>query len=526
MIFDRTFHPDEANQAFTVGRLLETGQYTYTPTDHHGPTLYYAAAPLQKIAGHSTTQTLDGTLLRTTPLVFAILGLVLGFQAIRRITRSVGAALAFVLLLGTAPFFVFFATDFIQEMLLSCFLIGMFFSAVGYLRPDGKLKPGSWALLFGIFAGLAFATKETAVISFAAAALAGAPFLVLRMMRRRNAPPPKPGVEPPPVVYAHPVTDVVFALIAFALTSVTLYSSLGTDWMGVYHAFITAPLAYLGRAAGDAAASVGANWHVHPFNQYFKWLFAYPPFTEIDLVIVGFVGTPLCLALLRLARKRADAKRAHFVRFKPEKPRPSEFPSLAPWGFAVLYSLILLVVYSLIPYKTPWCALRFLPGFVLAAVFGLHAILVRMGAGVLPRLIVAAVVGCIVAFRLPALQKLNDDPDSKEIPCNYANASPEVKELARVVSEAMKAPCADPLVAVALPPEDTWPLPWYNRELAHRTGYWTSFEDLEKLQQTGVKPSVVVVPMNQGHLVQPLFPHLKNTRRFFMRNKVRVRVFW
>ena len=81
-MFSRTFHPDEANQAFTVGRLLETGHYTYRPTDHHGPTLYYAAAPLQRAFGHTTTADLDGTLLRCTPLLFAVLGLLLLAHAV------------------------------------------------------------------------------------------------------------------------------------------------------------------------------------------------------------------------------------------------------------------------------------------------------------------------------------------------------------------------------------------------------------------------------------------------------------
>jgi hypothetical protein len=41
-----------------------------------------------------------------------------------------------------------------------------------------------------------------------------------------------------------------------------------------------------------------------------------------------------------------------------------------------------------------------------------------------------------------------------------------------------------------------------------------------------MKPAVVIVPMEEGHLVQPLFPYLKNTKRFYMRPGVRVRVFW
>ena len=121
-IFARTFHPDEANQAFTTGRLLETGRYEYRPDDHHGPTLYYAAAAIQKAAGHNTLATLDGTLLRCTPLLFAVLALVFGFLAVRKVAKSVGAFAGwlapclFALLLGTSPVFAFFATDFIQEM--------------------------------------------------------------------------------------------------------------------------------------------------------------------------------------------------------------------------------------------------------------------------------------------------------------------------------------------------------------------------------------------------------------------------
>ena len=119
------------------------------------------------------------------------------------------------------------------------------------------------------------------------------------------------------------------------------------------------------------------------------------------------------------------------------------------------------------------------------------------------------------------------DPDSPAIPYNYAHASPEARQLAACVAEAVAAsPSKSPFVAVALPPADTWPFPWYNRTREHLTGYWTKFDDLVALAKTGAKPTVVVVPMAEGHLVQPLFPHLTHTKRFYMRPRVRVRVFW
>ena len=472
-MFARTFHPDEANQAFTTGRLLETGRYEYRPDDHHGPTLYYAAAAIQKAAGHDTLATMDGTLLRCTPLLFAVLALAFGFLAVRKLVKPTfgkfGGWLVpslFVLLLGTSPLFVFFATDFIQEMLLACFTMMMFWAGVGYMRPGKRWKPGTWALLFGIASGLAFATKETSLITFAAAVLAGVPFL---FARPRNL---KPGQR-----------DVVLAFAGFLLTAILFFSSFAANWQGVYNAFIAAPLSYLGRAAGSAA-SAGAADHIHPWWQYFKWLsFANWQFSALPI---------FALFLVTLSRRS-------FVHF---------------------YALALFALYSFIPYKTPWCALQLLVPLALAPFLVPWTRARSVVALPLVALSLAAnAIGDVVLFR---------DPDSKEIPYNYASASPEVKQLAATVADAMSrgSEGQHAFIAVALPPADTWPFPWYNRPYEPQTGYWTSFEDLKRFAAGGVKPAVVIVPMTEGHLVQPLFPHLKRTKRFYMRPGVRVRVFW
>ncbi len=512
MLYDRTFHPDEANQAFTTGRLLETGRYAYQPQDHHGPTLYYAAAAMQKAAGHNDTASLDGSLLRSTPLVFAVLGLVFGISAVKRLAKSVALGHLFALLLGTAPFFAFFATDFIQESLLACFLLMMFWAGAGYLYPGKKWKSGTWALFFGTAAGLAFATKETCLISFAAAALAAAPFLVRRLsvatLRAR-------------------ARDGVLAVLGFLIIASILYSDFGRDFRGVYNAFIAAPLSYLGRAVGDAAASTGANWHVHPWWQYFLWLFSG------HLSLANFICHGLALGVLAIPAGRArGARRNTFL-------------------FTTIYALLVLAFYSAIPYKTPWCALQILVPFLLASFLGcidfceaLRSIAREKYSAMPPRAIHVlsyTPLLCLAAYMLYAnasdLVKMWRDPDSPDIPCNYAAASPEVKDLAATVAaamEAQKTKFETPFVAVALPAADTWPFPWYNRSYERQTGYWNSIGDLKGLADAGIKPAVVIVPMEEGHLVQPMFPHLKHTKRFYMRPRipernvrgVRVRVFW
>ena len=494
MLFDRTFHPDEANQAFTTGRLLETGRYTYQPQDHHGPTLYYAAAALQRAAGHADTASLDGTLLRCTPLVFAALALVFGFFALKRLTKSIFPGLVFALLLGTSPFFAFFATDFIQETLLACFLVMMFWAGTGYLCPGTKWKTGTWALFFGTATALAFATKETCLISFAAAAIAAVPFIVKRMsfdaVRARTR-------------------DGILAILGFLIIAFILYSDFGNDFHGVYNAFIAAPLSYLGRAAGDATASTGANWHVHPWWQYFRWLY-----DGNSALLFLFLVSVSCGAFAAWRRASKTTSRA--------------------FRFTLCYALATLAIYSLIPYKTPWCAVQIEMPLVLASVLGLAC-----AAEALPRfkwIPLAVLPALLLAFNVPALVRMNRDPDSTANPCNYAATSPEVKELAQTVASAMSSATnhEPPFIAVALPAADTWPFPWYNRPYENMTGYWDSFDDLKHLAETGIKPTVVIVPMEEGHLVQPYFPHLKHTKRFYMRPRiperkvkgVRVRVFW
>lgn len=522
MPFGRTFHPDEANQAFKTGRLLESGSYVYDPKDHHGPTLYYAAAAIQKAAGNASTAALDANLLRTTPLLFAVAALVFGFLAVRRIAKSASSAAAFALLLATAPFFVFFATDFIQEMLLVCFTMMCAWSAAGYLSSgvsaSGRSPRGKWALLFGASAGLAFATKETCVLSFAAAALASVPFVprLIRNFRNQTAP---EGLGFP--------SHAILAFCAFFLVSAIFYSSFGESWRGVLDAFVSAPLSYLHRAAGDAS-SEGAAAHVHPWWQHLKWVFVGKE-SKTGGMLLPFCFSELIVAAQLLILQIPLAAFA----FAKNRLAGVSLSVKYGFGFSLLYTTLLLFLYSAIPYKTPWCSLQIVAALMFTTGTGYALVAEILAAGKPSRKFFAILVpvalslAAVLFEHAPSLRKFIDNPDSKEIPCNYASASPQAIDMANAIKSAVSAKnCAAPFVAIAVPAEDTWPLPFYLRDLDANVGYWTSFEELESIASIGAKPDVVVVPAEKGHLVQPLFPHLKNTKRFEIRHRVRIRVFW
>jgi predicted membrane-bound mannosyltransferase len=379
----------------------------------------------------------------------------------------------------------------------------MLWAAVGYTTRNeysGKIKPGTWALMFGIGAGLAFATKETSALTFAATTATAILLLVGSRVLRDRGHSSSPNID-----MGEMSSHMTLAAAGFALTSILFYSSFTSNWQGLYNAFIAAPLSYIHRAAGDAV-SEGAAYHVHPWWQYLKWLFGGN--TAFAIYSVSGMLTGICAF-----RKDHTGNRI---------PVPLKAGFIAITGFA----LSLTAIYSGIPYKTPWCALQMHTPVMAAGFLGF--LLWALLHGRTGRFMMFGFSAMVLFWNASLVEKMWHDPDSKDIVYNYASASPQVKDMAKQIEEAVssKNGGAQGFVAVAVPSEDTWPLPFYLRRINANVGYWTQFEELEMLAALNRRPDVVVVPAEQGHLVQPLFPHLKNTKRFAMRHRVRIRVFW
>ena len=166
----RPMHHDEANQAIKLGALLERGEYAYDAHDHHGPTLYYATLPFAWLRGQATLAALDEWTLRGVTAAFGAATILLLPLLAAGIGRT--AVVAAALMMAVSPAMVFYSRMYIQESMLGCFTLA-FAIAVGRATME---RGWQWPMLAGIAAGLAAATKETAVIvlpaSLAACALA------------------------------------------------------------------------------------------------------------------------------------------------------------------------------------------------------------------------------------------------------------------------------------------------------------------------------------------------------------------
>ena len=439
----RPMHGDEAVHAIKFGDLLEEGIYTYDPDEYHGPTLnYLTLIPARLASAEKLTQISEFTL-RIVPVFFGVLLVLL----VLLVGDGLGshAAVYAAVLTAISPAMVFYSRYYIQEMLLVCFTFGAIVFGYRYTRN----KNIAWALLTGMSLGLMHATKETCIIAFGSMFLA---LLLMLLMRR-----PKGALIN--AAKAIKPSHLIAGLAAGVIVSALFYSSFLTNPGGILDSVRTYTT-YFDRAGGN-------SFHIHPWYYYLKMLIYSrygdgPRWTEAPIVllaVVGFIAAVTKKDLQDTRHKTQDTAlesgawslvsgvNVHLLRFI---------------GF---YTLILTVVYSVIPYKTPWCMLGFLHGMILLAGVG-AVVLVRLMPNVLPRLIILMFLfeGSVLLTWQSYLGNYKFYADSRN-PYVYAHPTNEVFTINEKIKEYASAheDGYDIPIDVICPEDDYWPLPWYLR---------------------------------------------------------------
>ncbi|MDZ7371438.1 MAG: TIGR03663 family protein [candidate division KSB1 bacterium] len=466
----RPLHTDEAVHAVKFGLLLEKGDYRYDPYEYHGPALVYLTLIPAALRQQSTFAELDEITLRIVPLFFG-LALTAIPLAFRRLLPK-GAAFWAALLTAVSPAMVFYSRYYIMEMLLvfftACFLLALW----KFLTQGGIL----WGAALGLSMGLMHASKETFILSWAAAAAAVA-FLAVGKQTK----------------FSCAKLEVKAILVAFAaalLVSGLFFSSFGKNPRGIIDSVMTYAV-YFSRGAGHGSA------HVYPWYAYFKWLgwnytHGKPFWSEAAILLLGLVG---CAAAWR----------------------PNAEESKAFQRFLCLYTLILTALYSLIPYKTPWSMLSFLHGWILLASAGIADLLKRAPKKLLQHLYLLFALASLHLGLQAFQQNRQYDTDSSN-PYVYAHTH---RDLFRLVQAVEQLSAASPLgkdeyIEIICPNDDYWPLPWYLRRF-RRVGYFSAVNfDLPAARLIIAKPEVEndllkklyeLPPPGQQYLYLPFFAH-------------------
>ncbi len=444
LLEQRPMHGDEAVHAEKFRLLLEEDFYRYDRYEYHGPTLnYLTLIPARLSSAEKLTEVSEFTL-RIVPVFFGVCLVLLLLLLADGLGRTMAVCAA--VLTAISPAMVFYSRYYIQEMLLVCFTFGAITCGYRYTQS----KNIKWALLTGVFLGLAHATKETFIIAFDSMLLALV--LTLLLQRRREG-----SVGFIKTVRKVKPSHFIAVVAAAVVVSALFYSSFLSNPNGILDSVRTYAT-YFSRASQN-------QLHIHPWYYYLQILICsrgpvWPEALIVFLAVVGFIAA--------MTKKGLSGVDFHLLRFI---------------GF---YTLIMTVLYSVIRYKTPWCLLGFLHGMILLAGVGAVAI-VRLAPNVLARTFISLLLvagGAHLAWQgYSGSYKFYADNRS---PYVYAHPTTDVFTIARRVEEIAE---VDPngremIIHVICPGKDYWPLPWYLRSFPN-VGYWTEVDN--------VKPPAAVI---------------------------------
>ena len=429
----RPMHNDEGVNAVKFGELWEHKGYKYDPNEHHGPSLFYASLAFERLTGAPDLVHFTDGRLRVVPLLFGLALIPLLLLVADGIGRQAVAWAA--LFTAVSPAMVFYSTYFIHEMLLVCFT----FLALGAAWRYWRTRKLGWMLLAGAGLGLMASTKETFVITLAAAAIA---VLINQAWNRQLDASGPPGNAPVLNIW-----HIVAGLATGGVVALLLFSSFFTNASGPIDAIRTY-LPWAHRAAGQSP-------HVHPWYFYLHRLLFFqvgagPLWTEALIFFLALIG-----AAAGFRRHKLAGANASFVRF------------------LALYTFLLAAFYSLLAYKTPWCLLSFWHGAVLLAGVG-AAVLVHSVSKRPARLVVIGLFllgGAHLAWEAWRGQTTYAaDPRN---PYVYAQTSPDVMNLINQIEGLAQADPRDHqlVIKVIAPDQDYWPLPWYLRRFKS-VGWW------------------------------------------------------
>lgn len=480
----RPMHGDEAIHAKKLGALLEENNYRYDPHEYHGPTLnYFTLIPAWLSNTHNFADLNEFTL-RIVPVFFGVLLVVL----LLLVTDGLGfpATIIAAILTAVSSAFVFYSRYYIQEMLLVCFTFGTIASGWRYAQN----KNIAWALCAAVFLGLMHATKETSIIAF------GSMLLALLLILAQKAWQPDRST-PTGAVKILKSWHIVVALLVAVIVSALFCSSFLTNPTGIADS-LRAYIPYLSRANQN-------QLHQHPWYYYLKMLIyskygTGPIWTEGLIVLLAAVGFIVAITKRNIAAAN---------------------PSLL--RFVAFYTLIMAVVYSVIPYKTPWCLLSFLHGMILLAGVGAVTI-VKLTKPVIPRIVIVLLL--VIATAHLAWQayqgsfKFYADPRN---PYVYAHPAEDVIAIAQRVKDISNThPNSHNIpVHVICPDQDYWPLPWYMRSLTN-VGWYSNIEDVISpapviILSASLEPALAKLlyeqqPEGQTHLYMTLFDRYMELR--------------
>jgi uncharacterized protein (TIGR03663 family) len=399
-------HFDEGVNGWFADQMTRDGFFRYDPTNYHGPLHFYAVF---------ISQTLFGRNLWALRLP-AVLASLLAVWSILRFREFFGAPAAQLAALAMAlsPGYVFYGRYSIHESWLA------FFSSLFLWAVLGLWEKGERRFLFALLAAASgmILTKETYVVHIGSFLLAG---LVLWLWQKLLPSQPHLPVAPQQWAGKDLGNGLGFALLAI----IFFYSGTFLDFPALSGLFET--FAAWFHTGVEAAGHEKTSYQIGPLNYYWVALMARYEWPAL-------LGLALSLQYI--------------------------VPSEARLRYVAIYGCGVLVAYSFIPYKTPWCIISILWPFYLIlgsmAFTQAEQTIGRIGNSILQFVTaISLVVSAFASVRLNFFQFTNE----KE-PYVYVQTYHEIETLTKPLLEMAKRDPRYYHVRGQIVLDSYYPLPW------------------------------------------------------------------
>jgi uncharacterized protein (TIGR03663 family) len=392
-------HHDEAVLAhYFPDQIINTGRYRYDPTNYHGPLYYYVTALAKKL-GADQPESLR------LPVAIAR-----GATALLPIILwphlSLSMVWIFGLLLLSSPFFLFFSGTFaIMEGFLDFFLFMTCFGLAKFALD--KSKTGiTWIIVGSLGMSL---TKETYAFFIGSIVIS---LILCDLFRKKTLGP-----------YLKRLIEIRMHVLFYSVSAFLIYAGVYTEGFTYSEGLLNSFKSYFNW--GNTAVQKGG--HAKSFAYFWQLLFQY----EVPL------WSLLAVSLYWVRKSNLSL-------------------------LFSLISLIHLLFYSLIPYKTPWCLPTIMAPFFLIPIFTIPKVpvpiqkMIYIGFGIIV-LIWSAIYGH------QFYQKILPHPS----PFSYVHTDLSYKKFhqaLKILSSDAKARNAKGAILIH---QSYWPLPYYFRQFKH-----------------------------------------------------------
>jgi len=459
-------HFDEGINGWFVDQMRVSGFYRYDPENYHGPLYFYVLFVFLSLLGRNLWA------LRLPAVIASIASVWLALR-FGRFFGSTAARLG-ALALAVSPAAVFYGRYAIHE---SLFVASLMIIALGLL---GLWKNGYRRDLAITASGvtLLLILKETAVIHLVCFALAA---ICLAIWQRIF--PSRPVM--PLARQGWSRRDLLKCYAASVLVLVFFYSGTFLNWGGAPD-FFKAYIKWFQTGTG-AGGHVKTDYQIGQFA-FLNWYW---------LALMAHYEWPTLIGLLYAVRLA--------------------WPATAQQRYLAIYGLGVLIAYSIVPYKTPWCIISILWPFLL--LFG--CAVDELWQKTQFHLVVALLIVLLLTASLLITLRLNfrhfADPSE---PYVYVQTTPEIAMVTQPILGLAAQDSRNHAMSGQIALESYYPLPWILGDFT-RIGYYGKEEIPAVLDGDFIIALTTEQKVVEGRLQEPYL-----RRRFHLRDSMEECTVW